>query len=205
MHVHRTTPWMAYRSPALSIAYTPVLTPCRCDAPFSRYSPGGTPMLGTISRFHPFRVQILHVKATGKLTFSRACHVPTRRPTDMRQPVALSHSVISAVCKFEPPATNRLTCRREQLHPPHDGTDRQTDRQTDFVPLVSKRQATLSLALLSEIHILFVIFLYFEGGLSFTKAWMKLLEILFQWRLLLQIKILNRLPCIITVSHLIRI
>ena len=130
-HVHRTTPWLASDSPAHSIVHTPVLTPCRSDALFSKYKLGSTLVSGAIRRFHLFGVQILHGKGTGKLTSSSACHVPTRRPTDMRQPVALSHSVISAVCKFEPPATNRLTCRREQLHPPHDGTDRQTDRQTD--------------------------------------------------------------------------
>ena len=41
-----------------------------------------------------------------------------------------ARDVISAVCKFQPP-TRPLPCRREQLNPPRDRADRQTDRQTD--------------------------------------------------------------------------
>ena len=64
-HVHWTTPCPAFSSPAHSIAYTPVLTPCRSDAPFSRYKLGSTPVSGAIRLFRPFRVQTHHVKATG--------------------------------------------------------------------------------------------------------------------------------------------
>ena len=66
-HVHRTTPCMASDSPAHSIVQTSALTPCRSDVPFSRYSPGGTPVSSAFGRFRPFRAHIFPCWAYGEI------------------------------------------------------------------------------------------------------------------------------------------
>ena len=98
----------------------------------------------TFSRVSLANISMLNQWGNG--CFSSACHVPPKRPYDRKLDTALARNVPYRLSKFQPCTVSRLTCARFRLTPLHTVADRQSDRQTDIVPLVIVGQATLSLA-----------------------------------------------------------
>ena len=82
-HVARAAPGTPYHCLGPSLFYPVLFVPCRCHAPFSRYSPGNTwppPDFAPCSRFSRLAIPMLTLWGGRAPTLARADGAPLHRP-----------------------------------------------------------------------------------------------------------------------------